>query len=382
MSDASVVDRHLAHWRRLGLLSAEQEAALRSADPPPAPASGAALRTTVAVLGGALLLAGLVLVVAENWAALPAWAKLTGFALVHAALLATASTFDRRARPHLAEALALAACGWVMAGIALVSQIYQLESRPPNGVWLWLALLLPGAWLLRSRAAATAVAVALGTALFLEVVEKGSTVYAPHADGPWVWLAIPWLVAALASTLPRASTGLRTVVGLWTFAAANVFLLELGATQQLDRSDIGRAWFLVVPGVLAALLLPGRVLPAAWDTTTARLFTTGALLPWALLGASYDAGSLWDLSVIGLAWVLQLALALAVLRAGVRAGSRAWINLAYLALFAGVVTRYFDFFGHYLEGGAALALTGVLLLTAVTLFDRSRRATVREARAL
>jgi uncharacterized membrane protein len=111
------------------------------------------------------------------------------------------------------------------------------------------------------------------------------------------------------------------------------------------------------------------------------VFVAGALLPWVLLGAAYDAGSLWDLAVIGLAWVVQIALAFVVLRAGVRAGSRAWINLAYLSLFAGVVTRYFDFFGHYLEGGAALAATGILLLTTVTLFDRSRRAAVREARA-
>ena len=377
----AILDRHFAHWRSLGLLSAEQEVQLRAAGAPPAAASGAALRTTVTVLGGALLLAGLVLVVAENWAALPTWAKLSGFALVHAALVAAAATFDQRSRPHLAEALALAACGWVMAGVALVSQIYQLESRAPNGVWLWLALLLPGAWLLRTRATATAVAVALGAALFLEVLETDSLVHAAHADGPWVWLALPWLVVAVASLLPRAWPGLRTFVGLWTFAAANVFLLELGAMQQLDRSDIGGAWFLVAPGVLVALLLPRRVLPPTWDPTTARLFVSGALLPWALLGTAYDAGSLWDLSVIGLAWVLQIALAFVVLRAGVRAGSRAWINLAYLALLAGVVTRYFDFFGHYLEGGAALAVTGILLLTTVTLFDSSRRAAVREARA-
>jgi hypothetical protein len=158
-------------------------------------------------------------------------------------------------------------------------------------------------------------------------------------------------------------------------------LLELGATQNLDRSDIGGAWLLVAPGVLAALLLPRRVLPAGWDATSARLFIAGALLPWALLGAQFDSGSLWDLSVVGLAWVLQLALAFVVLRAGVHEGSHAWINLAHLALLAGVVTRYFDFFGHFLEGGAALAVTGILLLTVVFLLDRSRSAALREARA-
>lgn len=54
-------------------------------------------------------------------------------------------------------------------------------------------------------------------------------------------------------------------------------------------------------------------------------------------------------------------------------GSKAWVNIGYVAVLAGVVVRYFDFFGDFLEGGAALALTGVMLLFIVFALEKARR---------
>ena len=77
-----------------------------------------------------------------------------------------------------------------------------------------------------------------------------------------------------------------------------------------------------------------------------------------------------------MAWIAQFAVAILVIRAGARTGSRAWVNLGYLAVLAGVVVRYFDFFGDFLEGGAALALTGVMLLFIVFALEKARRRTL------
>jgi uncharacterized membrane protein len=75
-------------------------------------------------------------------------------------------------------------------------------------------------------------------------------------------------------------------------------------------------------------------------------------------------------------------IAVLTIRAGARRGSESWVNLGYLALLAGHLTRYFDFFGDYLQGGAALALTGVLLLFVLYALEKARRRTlVREAQA-
>jgi uncharacterized membrane protein len=85
---------------------------------------------------------------------------------------------------------------------------------------------------------------------------------------------------------------------------------------------------------------------------------------------------------VGLSWIAQVVIAVLVIRAGARRGSESWVNLGYLALLAGIVTRYFDFFGDYLRGGTALALTGCLLLFILYALEKSRRRTlVREVPA-
>ena len=105
-------------------------------------------------------------------------------------------------------------------------------------------------------------------------------------------------------------------------------------------------------------------------------------VPWILLGARYDNASVKDNLAVGLSWIAQLVIAVLVIRAGARRGSESWVNLGYLALLAGIVTRYFDFFGDYLQGGTALALTGCLLLFILYTLEKSRRRTlVREVPA-
>ena len=375
-----MLDRHFRHWRERGLLTAEQEAALRTASGELKEERGSrVVPAALAALGGGLVLAGLVLVIAENWDALHRAVKLGGWALLLVLFLVGAELVARRhpERGYLAEALAFVAGGWMMAGIALVSQIYHLDSRPANGIWLWLALVLPAAWVLRRRSVTAVIFTAVVAGLGCEVATDDSWVHATTAEGPWLWLAIPLLAAVLVSWLPARWRGLTGWVGAWFFLAANLFLLVFGSAHALDRSDLGAAWVVAGAGLAAALALPERALPASWTPTAARLVLASTFLPWVLLGARFESGDGFDLFAVGVAWLAQLAVAVLVIWAGARAGSKLWINLGYLALLAGIVTRYFDLFGNYLRGGAALALTGVLILFVLFALERARRRTVR-----
>lgn len=380
--ELKVLERHLRHWRDRGLISSGQEASLRQASAELHRSAGSAIvRTALGVLGGGLLLAGLVLMVAENWGAIPRLGKLGGWAVLQCGLLYVAHRLGQwfEDRPYLAEIPALVAGGWVLGGIVLVGSLYHLDSRAPDGFWLWLALVLPAAWLLERRATAAVAFAALTMALLLEAVEaRDSWLHAEHADSPWLWLAVPLLAATLASWLPHPARWLREWVGAWVFLAANAFLLVFGAAQHLDRTSLGGAWIPVGAGLLLALALPGRSLPAAWDELTARLVLVLTLLPWALIGSQYDRGALLDSLAVGLSWVVQLGVAVLVIRCAGRAGSAAWVNLGYLALLAGILTRYFDFFGKHLEGGAALTASGVLLLFILYVLEKARRRTLRK----
>lgn len=383
--DQRVLDRHFELWRRRGLVTADLEARLREASAGlDRGRTGAAVRAALALLGGGLLLAGLVLILAENWEAIPRLARLGGWAVLHAGFLAAAHALGRRwpERPALAEAFAFVAGGWLLAGIALVSQLYHLNARPANGLWFWVALLLPTAWVLRRRAVSAVVAVAVTAALFAEVAESDSWVRSSGGDGPWLALVLPLLGVLAASLLPAPAPALRGVAGTWFFLGATFCQLVLGAAREIDDSRLGPAWALVGPGLALALAFPGRVFPVAWDAPTARVAVALAFAPWVLLGGRYDAGTPTDSLAVATAWLTQLALAVLVIRAGARAGAPGWVNLGYLALLAGILTRYFDFFGDFLEGGLALVVTGALLLAVLLVVEKARRRTLaREVRA-
>ncbi len=379
--EQKVLERHFRHWREKELITPALEEQLRQASARlRSSAAGAVVRNALAFLAGGLVLAGLTLIIAENWELLHRFVKLGGWSVLQAAFVLGAWYLGRRFadRPALAEALTLVAGGWVLAGIALVSQIYNLDARPPNGIWLWLVLVLPAAWLLARKATAVVVFVALVTALALETAEPGSWLHAQSADGPWLCLALPLFAAGVVSFLPHRAPALADWVGAWTFAASQFCLLVLGAGQDLDHSDLGRAWVIVAAGLAAGLFLTERVLPRGWGGWTARGALVLSLVPWMLMGAQYDGDLVFDRLAVGVAWIVQLLVPILIVRAAARGGSRLWVNLGYLALAIGVITRYFDFFGDYLEGGAALALTGLLLLVAVFGLERARRRTLAQ----
>jgi len=237
-------------------------------------------------------------------------------------------------------------------------------------------LVLPMAWVLRTSGTAAALFVAVTAALSAEVGAEDSWLRATRAEGPWLVLAVPIASALLVSLLPPPSRFLRSSVGVWVFGAAQFCLLVLGATQDFDHNTLGRAWLLVGPALLLALARPDRCMPASWDALAARVFLVLSVLPWLLLGAEYERDHLLDLAAVGLAWIVQLLLSVLVIRTGARAGSAAWVNLGYLALVAGILTRYFDLFGEYLEGGLALVATGILLLFVLYVLEKSRRRTL------
>jgi uncharacterized membrane protein len=376
--DLKALDKHLRHWRQQGLVDAEMEARLRtSSEDLDRSAVGGVLRTALALLGGALVLAGLTLVIAENWMILHRGVKLAAWAILLAAFVAASQEAARRFpdREALAEAFALVAGGWVLAGIALVAQIYHLNARPPNGIWMWIALVLPAAWLLDRRATAAVVFAALVTALTLEFGEVDSIVHAKSVEGPWLWLAVPLLAGVLVSFFPRPWQPLRGWIGTWTFVAGQFFLLVLGAAQELDETDLGPSAVVAALGLLAGLVLPRRVLP--WDALTSRVLIAGTLLPWSILGKEYERGAIVDGVAVGASWIIQIALAILIIRAGASSASRTWVNLGYAAVLTGVVVRYFDFFGDFLEGGAALVLTGLMLLFVMYALEKARRRTLQ-----
>src|SRR5574337_513198 len=108
----------------------------------------------VCIAGAVLLALGIILIIAHNWNAIHPLVKLGGLLV----LLAGAHyagwrlRFDTPSLPRVGDALLLIAGLLFLAGIGLVSQIYHLDERPPNGVLLWWIGIAAMPWLAQSSA--------------------------------------------------------------------------------------------------------------------------------------------------------------------------------------------------------------------------------------
>jgi len=97
----------------------------------------------VAGMGALALSLGIMAIVGANWESIPAWLKLAVDLGLNAACAVAVFVFWRRGWPWRRELAALLLFGLVLSGIALIGQVYQLQSEPWRALVLWLALGTP-----------------------------------------------------------------------------------------------------------------------------------------------------------------------------------------------------------------------------------------------
>lgn len=369
-------------------------------------------------VGSALLIGlGAILLIAHNW---DAWSRTTrtvlSFApLVPAQMLAGFALLRRAASSAWRESAAVAQCLAVAASIALVGQTYHIHGDLGAFLLLWMLLSLPLVYLLDS----VAVALIYLTALVCWAwAESGSLV-------PYLALAaalVPYVGSALrrapdswrAATLQRAGVlallaSLPGAIGLSVdhvgptlFAYACLFSLFALADARLFAEGRWRSYppgALGLLGIAAIAISHGNGSYLELDDLFARetevralqaVLLAAAALLWARAlrrrrVVAMLFGALPFLMLLGgaigsytaatriLFNVYVLALAIAVLREGVRDARFAALNLGLLILAAQILTQFLFSNLPYTARAAAFMVVGAGFLTA-NLYFRKRTA--------
>jgi len=107
----------------------------------------------ISTIGSVLVAAGIILLVSAHWDEIPRAVKIAlGLLLMlgaHGGALWVGG--EGRGYHKTEEALHLLGSGLFLANIALVGQIYNLSSHPPNAILIWLAGIVALPWILRSK---------------------------------------------------------------------------------------------------------------------------------------------------------------------------------------------------------------------------------------
>jgi uncharacterized membrane protein len=347
--------------------------------------------TIVGILGALLVSAGIILLIASNWNDIPRLLKLgVGIAL----LLGTHAggwALGRSGRhPVMAEVLHLLGSGMFLANIALVGQIYNLSSRPPNAILLWLAGVAPLAWILRSKVQHILALTIFGVWLGLELNQRDSWLYfAGEGRQFMLYALLGILFAALGlllgqSKFPEFGPPTEKFGLLATHIAS--YPLTLGFFYSSGQVAPA-AW--AITGVLSGLTLALWLLAVPrlgvipdrqwrWVWAAAQVGLSG--LVWLGLTVEGRYGGWETHRLVGPHWIAVPALfffCLLQAQVGLIRRSKWLVNLAMVFIGLHIITAYFQLFGSMQTTGMMFVVTGLFLIGLAVYLERKRRSLMK-----
>lgn len=335
------LDRDLARWRTAGWITPEAEAAIRNDLEKGIRTLG--LANALAILSAVLIGFAVMSFVAANWQDMP---RLLRFGMLLAALWAAyglAVLFARRGMEGFAHAAVLLGVGIFGGSIMLISQMYHMDGNPADAILLWAAGSLLAGVALRSN---PALAFAMVLVTYWGVTE------AMRLDVVFWPFLVPWALVSAAFYWQRWRPGLH-LSGL----ALTGFIVSLGY-----RLNDGHAHGLVAAaglGIMAAALAGERLQPerpALWSGT----FNYGLAIALAGLWAlQFIEGP--ELDVFTLLAILVLALVLAAIFWGLKAGNRGALWLGYIGFSVEILAIYIKTIGTLLNTSLFFLVAGLIV---------------------
>ena len=364
-----------------GLITPEQQAAIIEHFHLNAPQHRRWLLLSLCGLAGALILAGIIMLISANWQQIPALVKMgAGMAMLVAFWVAWAAL--RNSRPVVAEVCGFLGAGMWLADIALYGQIFQLQNPFVEGVLLFICGVAAIPFLVRQRLLIAAVAVAS------YVLLTGTFETSPHVS----WLSFEAFYKALPLvpdylTQPEVEMLAAWVLTLLWFLFAELcatrgrgFFLAYGWLSLPATLLMGTLWALcsIKEAELSGVLSPTGGGVGAGVAVLALLLLRpkySSLLAHLLLAAMVAAVPLLCCTPVPtlLSVCLTFGFGVLMMLCGSLAARVLWVNGGSLLIAVAAIRLFADVLGSYTESGLVLIAGGVFLLLAAWALEKSRR---------
>ena len=266
----------IAKWETEGVVTREQADYMRfEIDAVTAEQSGNRFIAIVMYIGAIALAAGALLSIASNWSWLGREVKLLLTILLPVLPLSFAYwQLEMRRQTHvLGRAANIVGVALIGGALALIGQIYNLESNMTSFLWTWSVLSIPFVFVFRKPENLFLSVLGVGIALVYGTIDLLSTAVDDPATIILVptWLALGYclLVYVVASAFRHSeawSDGLRLLrVSSGAVAGAVPFLTTFDVYARAVAGWDGGAWFIY--SVLFNLLFIGYLLFALYRAT-------------------------------------------------------------------------------------------------------------------
>ena len=352
----------------------------------------------VSIIGAVLIAAGIVLLISAHWNEIPRGVKIAvGILLMLGAHGGGWWLREVQGKYRQAgEALHLVGSCLFLANIALLGQIYNLVSRPPNVFLLWWIGIAALPWLLRSKAQHILLLLAFGVWFSLEVNERSGWIYCESERQVLLYalLGLVWLGAGYCLRGAKFSefAGVTEKLGLLAFL---IFVYPLTWKEFFGwENSEARQWLFPALGAFALLLSAIGIKNLRALTRQWRWTWFAALAGMAIFMATVWFGC-WQLGQAGgpryhfwsESWSYRAAtLALFVfcllqIQAGLQDRSPFMVNLGVVFIALDILAAYCDLFGSMARTGVMFLISGIFLIVFGVYLEKKRRAFMKQIKS-
>ena len=365
----------------------------------------------VSIIGAVLIAAGIALLISAHWNEIPRGAKIAGgLALMlgaHASgwwlstLRSSPATEDGREVQgkyrKTGEALQLIGSCLFLANIALIGQIYNIVSRPPNAFLLWWLAIAALPWLLRSKAQHVLLLLAFGIWFGLEINQRDSVIFCGSDEHQLMVYALLGLIYLGAGYCLRMTkffefAGVTEALGLLAFLIFVYPLTWKDFYGGWENHEIQK-WFFPALGALALLLpatglknLTGLARQWRWTWFAAllgmTLFMATVWFGCWQLGSVSSPSFYWGESWSHLAGTLALfVFCLLQIQVGLQERSPFQVNLGIIFIALDIIAAYCDLLGSMARTGLMFVVSGVFLILFGVYLEKKRRGLMKQIKS-
>ncbi len=373
------IEKYLSRWTDAGLLSQDQRKAIISFEEQQ-PSAGWII-FGLSGLGIVVLLTGVISLVAANWYDLSAGMKLCAYFLVFALL--TFFVLKREQIPGVVRESLLTVFGlYTLAGIGLIGQIYHLQSDGYQGLFFWLAIILPVCLCTKSRLLNNIWFIGFALAVSIWVAVRSIAVFENGFNLAPLYLAIslPYLFLIIGYSFPKVlSENYCDAARFWSYVTILIPFAVFGnlawavRSMRIYEDHIGNLPIVPISAALLALVaVVYRKIQYSSFLTYAICSTIGASIFLFLVPFSFDVGKhdiLGSIFFIAV-WSGAAAIAAAIQR-------KALFDFAALVIGIRFIVVYFEVFGSLAATGFGLILSGAVILSTAYAWHRYRGQVVK-----
>jgi len=346
----------------------------------------------VSIIGAVLIAAGITLLIAAHWNEIPRGIKIAAGLLLMLGFHAGGWWLREVQGKYrkTGEVLHLIGSCLFLANIALIGQIYNIVSRPPNTFLLWGVGIAALPWLLRSAAQFALLLLAIGIWFGVEINDATSLIRFDDEQQVLAYALLGLVFTGFGFLLRRSANKDFSVVaetfGLLAFTLFSYPLTWSGFLSWGYRHAELNPWLLPALGTFAVLLIALgcrnlTTLPPQWRVTWGATLAGAAAL---LVAANFVPqqnewhwfGRMTPLNTV--AAIAFFIYGLLQVQVGVQERSRFLVNLGVTLIALDIIATYFGLFGSMAFTGMMFVISGTFLILFAVFLEKKRRALMKQ----